>query len=252
VSKRIKKKLEDKEFFSSITNYDLFNEKVYEEILKLAKINSLLQGSVIVDIGCGCEIWGDKIAEYGYSVVGIDISTNMLKTAHKFAKESNINLSLVCGDAEHMPFRRESFNCAFFGFSLHHITNISLACREASKCVKPGGRITLVEPNGSNPLRIVSNKIGKSLNKIIGNRFSSPAERPLAIKYMHTVFGSIGFRSTQILLHYYVQDYKTDEHLPNLFNLFVKIRNYLFFFTHKLLPRKIGATDFVMIATKKT
>jgi len=250
VSNPIGKKVKDKEFFSGFTNYDLFNEKVYSEILQLAKISDLPRVSVIVDVGCGCGLWGNKIAKYGYSVEGIDLSVKMLKNAHEFAKKSNMNLFLVCGDAEHMPFRRKSFNCAFFGFSLHHMPNISLACMEASKCLKSGGRIVLVEPNGSNPLRVISNSIGKLLNRFIGNRFSSPAERPLAIKEIYTLFGRIGLQNIQILLYHYVQDYKTEENFPSLFSLLVQTRNYLFFFTNRLFPSKIGATDFVLFATK--
>lgn len=56
----------------------------------------------ILDVGCGT---GRFLARFPKTdTIGVDLSLNMLKEAKK------IGVALVCGDAEHLPFKDESFD----------------------------------------------------------------------------------------------------------------------------------------------
>lgn len=49
-------------------------------------------------------------------------------------------------DAQHMPFANDSLRAIVFTGVLHHIPNVRLFFSEAERCVRPGGKILMVEP----------------------------------------------------------------------------------------------------------
>jgi SAM-dependent methyltransferase len=100
----------------------------------------------VLDIGCGfgrttCD--AARIARNG-SVVGIDLSSQMLALARKTAANEGLdNVVFEHADAQIYPFEHESFDIAisrlgsmFFGDSVAAFTNIGRALR-------PDGRLTL-------------------------------------------------------------------------------------------------------------
>ena len=244
-------KQKEKNFFDYMMrtkkNYDAFEDVIYDEVLKLTKIRSLPSNSIIIDMGCGAGAWGLRIAKYGYKVIGIDLSYNMMKFAGNFAKKLKVDFLPICSDAEHLPFKSQSSNCIFYGLSLHHIPNIFLSLEEASRCLKNSGKIILFEPNGSNPVRALGNNLGKLLNQIALNQFSSPAERPLSLKEVIKTLEQCGFRNIQVVPHYYVMNNEGDN---KLFYVLTRSRNFFMNFAHKVLPRYVGATSFILIAQK--
>lgn len=253
--KRIKKmkvissKRNEISFFDDIIKekgtYDFLDENFYESFLRLTELNNLPSGLRILDLGCGSGAWGVRIAELGYKVTGIDISSKMVKAAFCSTKDMKVDFSPICADAERMPFKNKSFDCVFFGFSLHHIPNISLTFKEALRCLKDSGRIILIDPNGSNPVRQISNAVGKIINLISSVKYSSPSERPLSINNICKNLKQNKFKDIKISLYFnLVKDIKSSS------NLLINLRHFLLIVACKLLPQYMGATDFVIIAEK--
>jgi SAM-dependent methyltransferase len=55
-------------------------------------------------------------------------------------------------DAARLPFAAESFDAVLIRDLLHHLPDRMAALKEARRVLRPGGRLTLIEPNGRSPL----------------------------------------------------------------------------------------------------
>lgn len=49
-------------------------------------------------------------------------------------------------DAQHMPFADRALRAIVFTDVLHHIPNVRLFFAEATRCIRPGGKILMIEP----------------------------------------------------------------------------------------------------------
>ncbi|MEM2924724.1 MAG: class I SAM-dependent methyltransferase [Methanocellales archaeon] len=93
----------------------------------------------IVDIGCGTGRHSILLANLGYSVIGIDISLEMIKIARsKGGVNSNINF--LVASAEALPFKSSSVNSviSIFG-ALNHVVRYNQAFEEIARVLKPEG-----------------------------------------------------------------------------------------------------------------
>jgi len=90
----------------------------------------------MLDIGCGC---GDTAAylknEYGFSVTGIDNSTEAVKTA----KERYPDIKFILGDGQWLEFDSLSFDCVLMECVLSLMSNPVEAIHEAYCTLKKGG-----------------------------------------------------------------------------------------------------------------
>ncbi|OFZ51842.1 MAG: hypothetical protein A2381_00875 [Bdellovibrionales bacterium RIFOXYB1_FULL_37_110] len=50
-------------------------------------------------------------------------------------------------DATNLPFKDNSLRAIFLHYVLHHINNADLFFKEAQRCLKPGGRIFIIDPH---------------------------------------------------------------------------------------------------------
>ena len=73
---------------------------------------TLERGSIALDVGCGTGMLFSFIADRVKLVVGIDLSTSIIKKAKKRVNE-NDTVALIRADADFMPFLSESFDSVF-------------------------------------------------------------------------------------------------------------------------------------------
>ncbi len=106
-------------------------------------------GTVALDIGCGS---GDYIAlllEAGVShVTGVDFTKEMLELAAKrFDKEiSEGRVALIQADAAQMGFLQdESVDMVTAGFALRNFADLPKTLAEASRALKPGGKLVSLD-----------------------------------------------------------------------------------------------------------
>ena len=55
------------------------------------------------------------------------------------------NVSNLVADAETLPFEDEKFHCISIAFGIRNVTNKDKALREFYRCLKPGGRLLVLE-----------------------------------------------------------------------------------------------------------
>ncbi|MFW6186060.1 MAG: class I SAM-dependent methyltransferase [Halobacteriota archaeon] len=125
-----------------------------------------------LDICCGKGTEAIYLAEKGFTVSGIDISSEAIKMAREKAKSSNVSVNFEVGDVLYMPFKDNSFEFVndkgcFHVFGPHEREEFAV---EVSRVLKEGGRYLLrcfsdKQPGDYGPYRIST--------EIIDNIFSS-------------------------------------------------------------------------------
>lgn len=95
----------------------------------------------ILDVGVGTGFLSIMLAEIGYSVVGVDLSEEMIKNARKKMDARGLKVRLEVGDAEALPFEDASFDGVVNRAVLWTLPNPKKALAEWKRVLKPGGTL---------------------------------------------------------------------------------------------------------------
>ncbi len=117
--------------------------KSFSELHKEVQNNIIASSSKlnILDISTGT---GNALLRHGWTqlnaeVYGFDLSETMLRQLQRTAKENNVALNLVLGDACRLPFGNESFDVVTNYGAINGYTDIKRALSEMVRVLKPGG-----------------------------------------------------------------------------------------------------------------
>ena len=106
------------------------------EALELSPTDRLL------DVGCGTGAASRAAAETGASVLGVDLSPEMVKEAKTLAGTRE-NLAFEVADVEHLPFPDGRFTAVLCSNAFHHYPDPEGAVAEMARVLAPGGRLAL-------------------------------------------------------------------------------------------------------------
>ena len=98
-----------------------------------------------LDSGCGAGALAFALAPFVESVVGVDLSADLVDAGRRLAPA---NCELVVGDATALPFAYGSFDIAGCMRVLHHARRPELVVSELARVTRPGGRILLIDQLG--------------------------------------------------------------------------------------------------------
>jgi ubiquinone/menaquinone biosynthesis C-methylase UbiE len=99
----------------------------------------------LLDVGCGTGAASRRAATVAAAVVGIDLSSEMLREASQLAGGLN-KAGFVRADAEALPFADASFSAAICTNSFHHYPDPARAVHEIVRVLTPGGRLVVGDP----------------------------------------------------------------------------------------------------------
>jgi ubiquinone/menaquinone biosynthesis C-methylase UbiE len=100
----------------------------------------------ILDVGCGTGHATVAVAPGAGSVVGVDLTEEMLAQGRHLAEERGLhNVTFVRGDAEALDFPAASFDVVVSRYSAHHFPHPEQALREIARVLTPGGTFLLVD-----------------------------------------------------------------------------------------------------------
>ena len=142
-------------FRSVAKRYDLMNDLMSlgtHRVMKLMAANAAIarEGHVILDLAGGTgdltKFLSKHVGQKG-RVCLCDINGSMLREGRDRLLNHGIvtNVNYIEADGEHLPFRRESFDSVVIGFGLRNFTSKEAALAEVLKCLKPHGRVVILE-----------------------------------------------------------------------------------------------------------
>lgn len=99
----------------------------------------------IADLGCGTGSISVLLAEWGHSVVGLDISTQMIEIARNKAQTAGVSASFVHGGAAAPPLPSASFDVVLARHVLWALDDPAAALRRWAALLKSGGLMLLIE-----------------------------------------------------------------------------------------------------------
>jgi len=144
------------EVFRSVAgNYDVMNDAMSLGVHRAWKWFAVAQSGVsagdrVLDLAAGS---GDlslkfakKVGEHGQVIV-TDINEAMLAEGRKRLVNAGVagNVAYCLVNAEHLPFADNSFDCISISFGLRNVTRKDVALASMARCLKPGGRVIILE-----------------------------------------------------------------------------------------------------------
>lgn len=132
-------------------------------------IAALKEGEVVLDLGSGggfdCFLARGQVGETG-TVIGIDMTPDMIKLARKNAEKSGYtNVEFRLGEVEHLPVADNSVDVILSNCVINLSLNKEQVFKEAFRVLKSGGRLALSDVVATAPL---SEDIKRDLALIAG------------------------------------------------------------------------------------
>jgi len=101
-------------------------------------------GKRVLEVGVGM---GSDYLEWlkaGAEVTGIDLSTESIARARQRCESAGYTADLRQADAEHLPFRDNTFDIVYSYGVMHHSPDPAQCIREARRVLKPGGALRIM------------------------------------------------------------------------------------------------------------
>lgn len=167
---------------------------------------------LILDVATGTGFIPRKLSERHASsckIVGLDITFGMLINGKVKIKEMDAanKISLACGDAMSMPFKRDCFEVIICGLATHHM-QISRLLSEMHRVLISGGKVIIADVSGSSYWRSPAIKwmiqIATFLYFLITTNLSRARAEASAIPNVYTkdewlkLFTDLGYIETNI------------------------------------------------------
>lgn len=138
-------------FDSVAAKYDIMNDvmslgshRLWKEYT--IKQSGVQQGYQVLDIAGGTGDLAYKFNQLGASVTLADINAEMLKVGRdKMLDKGITNISYSLANAEHLPFKDNSFDIVSIAFGLRNVTDKQQALNDFLRVLKPGGTLLVLE-----------------------------------------------------------------------------------------------------------
>lgn len=142
-------------FHSVASKYDLMNDLMsagLHRVWKRLAIQTLAvrPGHCVLDLAGGT---GDlttliqrRLGTNGHMIIA-DINDSMLRVGYERLLDRGIasNVEFVLANAECLPFATHYFDRIIIGFGLRNVTDKAAALRSMYRCLKPGGKLVVLE-----------------------------------------------------------------------------------------------------------
>ncbi len=115
-----------------------------------------------LDVATGTGFTAISLAKFAKSVVGIDITDEMLDQARLLANSHRLkNIKFEQGDAHELGYRDSSFDIVTTTLATHHFEDVPKFLLEAKRVLRPNGRLGIVDMSPPEGAETFSNEIEK-------------------------------------------------------------------------------------------
>ena len=138
--------------FDSIADrYDLLNRVLslgrerYWRQATVAAVDAY-SGELVLDLAAGTGTSSESFTRRGARVIACDFSFGMLRVgAERRGGASRKGVTVVAGDALHLPFADQTFDAVTISFGLRNVHDVDRALAELLRVTKVGGRLVICE-----------------------------------------------------------------------------------------------------------
>lgn len=106
---------------------------------RLAQHMDLPAGARMLDVGAALGLYVGAWSRAGYEAVGIEPWGEAVAASREIAREMGVDLEIVEGVAEDLPFEDASFDLVVAVSVLEHVKNPERVFAEAARVLRPGG-----------------------------------------------------------------------------------------------------------------
>jgi SAM-dependent methyltransferase len=110
----------------------------------LGSLPEALEGKRTLELGCGTAYVSSWLARVGGRPVGIDLSTEQLRSAVSFQREFGLFFPLIQGDAEALPFPDATFDVVISEYGASIWCDPHAWIPEASRVLRPNGELVFL------------------------------------------------------------------------------------------------------------
>lgn len=137
---------DSRDFFSRLGgDWDALRHELYGAGFWLPTLLALLPGDqVVADLGCGAGGTLATLSPVVSRVIGVDREAAMLDAARQRTSNCD-NVTLLQGPLEALPLDPDTLDLALCTLVLHHVPQPALALTEASRVLRPGGRLIVLD-----------------------------------------------------------------------------------------------------------
>jgi ubiquinone/menaquinone biosynthesis C-methylase UbiE len=127
---------------------DDFNDRMMDRVVRLLQP---APESRFLDAGCGIGDHSARIGRRGFRCIGVDISDTILETARENISSEGLGerVSFRTEKLERLSFDDDHFDFIHCRGVLMHIPDWERALKELCRVLKPGGKLVVIEANGS-------------------------------------------------------------------------------------------------------
>jgi ArsR family transcriptional regulator len=135
-------------YFESVAgDWEHIRRSYFDDRVTSLAIEKLLPRDLtLADVGCGTGSLTFELARFARKVIGVDLSSEMLRRARAVAREREVrNVEFRQGDALKLPLDSHSVDAAFCVMVLHFLPDPQRAVEELCRVTRPGGSVILVD-----------------------------------------------------------------------------------------------------------
>lgn len=124
-----------------IVKSEIFGDLNLESII----VQKIKANKVFADLGCGNGELLIEVSEKMDWLIGVDRSRVMLEESKRKFKEKKVIAELRIGELEKLPIDENEIDFGIINMVLHHMEKPEIALSEASRVIKSGGELLIVE-----------------------------------------------------------------------------------------------------------
>ena len=129
-------------------------------------------GKDVLEIGCGMGVHTQLLANAGARVTAIDLTPEAVELTLRRCALRGLPADVRRGDAEHLEFANASFDLVWTWGVLHHSSSFERCLAEASRVLRPGGRLFMMVYHRASFIYYLHNVLVRGL--LLGQRLRKP------------------------------------------------------------------------------